>query len=105
VSCVTQDGIDDFLNALADRVVARISGDDDDEEGVAGGEGVLFTRARHRQHVQAAADALRRFGILSRQGCMAVDMAAEELRLAASELGRITGAIDVEDVLDKLFTE
>ena len=34
-----------------------------------------------------------------------VDMAAEELRLAASELGRITGAIDVEDVLDVLFSD
>ena len=36
---------------------------------------------------------------------MTVDLAAEELRLAASELGRITGAVDVEDVLDKLFAD
>ena len=36
---------------------------------------------------------------------MAIDMAAEELRLASSELGRITGAVDVEDVLDKLFAD
>jgi hypothetical protein len=32
-------------------------------------------------------------------------MAAEELRFAASELGRITGAVDVEDVLDVLCTD
>jgi hypothetical protein len=31
-------------------------------------------------------------------------MAAEELRLAASELGRITSAV-IEDVLDKLFAD
>ena len=30
---------------------------------------------------------------------------AEELRLAASELGRVTGAVDVEDVLDVLFSD
>ena len=36
---------------------------------------------------------------------MALNMEAEELRLAASELGRITGAIDVEDVLDVFAQE
>jgi tRNA modification GTPase len=30
--------------------------------------------------------------------------AAEELRLAASALGRITGKVDVEQVLDALFS-
>ena len=49
--------------------------------------------------MEEAAEALRRFGIRSGEGYMALDMAASELRLAASELGRITGAVDVEDVL------
>jgi tRNA U34 5-carboxymethylaminomethyl modifying GTPase MnmE/TrmE len=35
---------------------------------------------------------------------MSVVMSAEELCLTASELRPITGAVDVEDVLDKLFT-
>jgi tRNA modification GTPase len=48
---------------------------------------------------------LERFEILSTQGTLAVDMAAEELRLATQELGRITGAVDVEDVLDVLFND
>ena len=34
-----------------------------------------------------------------------MDMAAEGLCLAVSELGQITGALDVEDVLDKLFAD
>jgi tRNA modification GTPase len=98
ISCVTQQGIDTFLEALTKTVVSRTKSDDR-------GEGALITRARHRQHVEAAVEALARFCMLSQQGTMAVDMAAEELRLAASELGRITGAVDVEDVLDVLFSD
>jgi tRNA modification GTPase len=105
ISCVTQHGIDTFLEALSSRVLSRIQGDDDLVEGLVKPEGVLITRARHRQHVRAAAEALERFSVLSRQGIAAVDIAAEELRLAASELGRITGAVGVEDVLDKLFSD
>ena len=98
VSCVTQEGIDDFLDALSQAVTKRTQDD-------SGKEGAVITRARHRQHVEAAADALERFKMLSGQGPLAVDMAAEELRLAASELGRVTGAVDVEDVLDVLFSD
>lgn len=32
-------------------------------------------------------------------------LAAEELRQAANALGRITGRVDVEDVLDALFSQ
>lgn len=101
VSCETQAGIDSFLMALTKTVVERTQSDGQEQ----GQEGALITRARHRQHVEAAGEALGRFCELSQQGTMAVDMAAEELRLAASELGRITGAVDVEDVLDVLFTD
>jgi tRNA modification GTPase len=101
ISCVTQQGIDAFLDALTKSVVTRTTQGGEHN----GAEGTLITRARHRQHVEAAAEALERFENLSLQGTMAVDMAAEELRLAASELGRITGAVDVEDVLDVLFTD
>jgi tRNA modification GTPase len=104
ISCVTQNGIDSFLDSLSAAVVARVSDDAlDPSDKQSAVEGALITRARHRQHVQTSVEALERFVILSQQGSMSVDMAAEELRLAASELGRITGAVDVEDVLDKLF--
>jgi tRNA modification GTPase len=106
ISCVTQNGIDSFLDSLSAAVVARVSDDAlDSSEKQSAVEGALITRARHRQHVQTSVEALERFVILSQQGSMSVDMAAEELRLAASELGRITGAVDVEDVLDKLFAD
>jgi len=112
MSCTTGDGVDDFLSSLAGRALAMVSSDGDDDGSspaspthVEGTEGAVITRARHRRHVEAAADALGRFEHLSGQGYMGLDMAAEELRLAASELGRITGAIDVESILDVLFAD
>ena len=107
ISCTTSEGIDDFLSHLTQQALSRVSGSDDDNtsSSVEGTEGAVITRARHRRHVEASANALERFAVLSGQGYMALDMAAEELRLAASELGRITGAIDVEDVLDVLFAD
>ena len=104
VSCQTKEGIDSFLCALTETAMARVNGDMKDN--ISGKtEGSLITRARHRQHVQAAVQALHQFDTLSQQGTMVVDMAAEELRLAASELGRVTGAVDVEDILDVLFKD
>ena len=106
ISCRTNEGIDSFLDALTQTVTYRVNGDSTTTDGAGGGgEGSLITRARHRQHVQAAVEALERFDTLSQQGSMVVDMAAEELRLAASELGRVTGAVDVEDILDVLFKD
>jgi tRNA modification GTPase len=34
-----------------------------------------------------------------------LDIAAEELRAAAQTLGRLTGRIDVEDILDVIFRD
>ena len=104
ISCLTQEGIDTLLEALTRKVVDRTQSLNDGDP-ASSYEGALITRARHRQHVQAATEALDRFHVLSQQGTLAVDMAAEELRLAASELGRITGAVDVEDILDVLFRD
>jgi tRNA modification GTPase len=34
----------------------------------------------------------------------ALELAAEDLRLASRALGRIAGVVDVEDVLDRIFS-
>ena len=106
ISCETSKGVDNFIKSLTNKVLDRVSVSGDIAgNSVVEDEGAVITRARHRRHVESAAEALRRFGMRSAEGYMALDLAAEELRLAASELGRITGAVDVEDVLDVLFSD
>ena len=109
ISCATGQGVEDFLSSLTARALSMVSdgndGTDSPASTVEGAEGAVITRARHRRHVEAASEALARFEVLSGRGHMSLDVAAEELRLAASELGRITGAIDVENVLDVLFAD
>jgi tRNA modification GTPase len=64
------------------------------------GEPALVTRERHRAALQHTIEALRRA-----LGAPAEELIAEELRLAARALGRLTGRVDVEDVLDVVFRD
>jgi tRNA modification GTPase len=64
------------------------------------GTAPLITQARHRAQVESAVKALRAFGMGSPQD---LELRAEDLRAASTALGRITGRIDVEDVLDQIF--
>jgi tRNA modification GTPase len=64
------------------------------------GASPLITRVRHRRALEACLAALTRFP----QAALP-ELAAEELRQAARELGHITGRVDVEDMLNLLFRE
>ena len=90
LSCLGGEGFDAFLAALADAVIARLQ---------PGGAPAL-TRARHRAALVDCAEALARF-----PAATAPELAAEDLRLAMRALGRITGRVDVEDLLDVIFAE
>ena len=80
-----------------------------------GGEGVPLTRLRHRLALTDSADALARAAAHGAEaeaqgaaaGAVAGDseLVAEDLRLAARALGRITGRVDVEDLLDVIFND
>ena len=63
--------------------------------------GALITRERHRQHIVECLACLDRFLATPYQS----EIAAEDLRRAVMAIGRILGRIDVEDVLDVLFTD
>ena len=84
-----------------DRLVAEI---ERRAEALLGGrEAVLITRARHRAAVEEALVHLERFTRALGRG--ELELLAEDLRLAARALGRITGRIEVDDILDVIFSE
>lgn len=89
VSARTGAGLDDLLARL-EAALRRCLGD--------GAGTAPLTRVRHRRALEDAVAALGRI-----HPELAPELLAEELRLAARALGRITGEVDVEDVLDRIF--
>jgi tRNA modification GTPase len=70
-----------------------------------GGETVVVTRARHRRALEQTFAALGRALAEAGSADTREELIAEELRQASSALGRLTGRVDVEDVLDKIFRD
>lgn len=93
VSAVTGAGLDELVSALVDFVRGNFRA----------GEVALITRGRHRHALAAAAEALDR--AISGGIAAPEEVIAEELRLAATILGRLTGRVDVEDILDRIFRD
>ncbi|MBX9457010.1 MAG: tRNA uridine-5-carboxymethylaminomethyl(34) synthesis GTPase MnmE [Rhizobium sp.] len=92
LSSVTREGFDSLTKRISDEVAAAT--------GVPGG----FGPARRRQ-----ADLLRLtladMEIGLNGDVMSLELRAEALRRAAHSLGKITGRVDVEDLLDVIFSE
>ncbi|MEQ8319591.1 MAG: tRNA uridine-5-carboxymethylaminomethyl(34) synthesis GTPase MnmE [Rhodospirillales bacterium] len=63
-----------------------------------------LTRARHRRALEDCLAALRR-AIGAAESGADEEMMAEDMRLAAQALGRITGRVDVEELLDRIFRD
>jgi tRNA modification GTPase len=93
LSAITGQGVDPLLTALARQAAAHLGA----------GEPALLTRERHRHALETVAAALRR--ALAGPAAGREDLVAEELRLAANALGKLTGRIDVEDILDVIFRD
>jgi tRNA modification GTPase len=90
ISAKTGAGIDDLLKRLS-KEAERFAG-----------EPALVTRERQRVALREAAVRIASALALTKPG--QEELFAEELRLAARSLGRITGRVDIEDVLDKIFS-
>lgn len=84
-------GLDALVAALCQRAGSRL----------AGGEMAVITRQRHRRALEEAVGYLDTFLAAPK----AIELQAEDLRLAARALGRVTGRVEVEDVLGAIFAE
>ncbi|MGH7719922.1 MAG: tRNA uridine-5-carboxymethylaminomethyl(34) synthesis GTPase MnmE [Gemmatimonadaceae bacterium] len=64
----------------------------------------LLTRERHRRAVELARQEVEAFRTAWREGALPAPVAAVHLRAAAGALEEMVGGIDVEDVLDRVFS-
>lgn len=91
ISAKSGAGLDQLLGAISDEVRIRLERPR---------EAPPMTRARHRENVAAAADALAR-ALNENQS----ELIAEDLRLALRAIGRLTGRVDIEELLDTVFRD
>ncbi len=66
-------------------------------------EDTIITRERHRQHLKKCIQHLESFDTKNSESDF--DKAAEDLRLAARQLGMIVGKVDVEEILGSIFSD
>jgi tRNA modification GTPase len=90
LSAANGEGVEALQSWLGDQATAAMSG----------AEFPAATRARHRIRLQEALEHVRRARVALDTG---PELAAEDLRLAGRALGRISGRIDAEEVLDRIF--
>ena len=91
ISSESGEGIQTLLSDISELAQNRL---------VAGGCGILL-RERHRAAFAETIASLAR--VCSDGDAHKIELAAEDLRLAARSLGRVTGRTGVEDVLDDIF--
>jgi len=93
ISALTGTGMETLTAALSDYAKTYF----------ASTESALITRARHRRALEETVAALDR--AVARDHVNDEELIAEELRSAATTLGRLTGRVDVEDILDVIFRD
>jgi tRNA modification GTPase len=94
ISAKTGAGIPELKNAILTRVGWQ-----------AGQEDVLISRQRHIDCLRHAEAALHKASLYALQGNRALELFAEELRLAQEQLGQITGRLLSDDLLGKIFSQ
>ncbi len=89
ISTATGAGIAELLALLKEKVEKRMDS----------AASPLITHARHRAALKAALESLQQFNAAA-----PLELTCEELRCAAAAIGKITGKIWVDDVLDLVFS-
>jgi tRNA modification GTPase len=91
LSLKSGEGLDALTDALAAMAAKQLESKD---------HSPVLTRARHRHALNDALAALQHGG-----QAPAPELFTEDLRLAARAIGRITGLVDVEEILDSVFRD
>lgn len=88
ISAKHQEGVGQLLAQISQTI----------EDKFTANSNLLITRARYREALQQALESLKLFNLNKE-----IELSAEDIRLAAREIGKITGRIEVDEILDKIF--
>jgi tRNA modification GTPase len=91
ISTITNGGMEQLLNDLSFLVQRLFS---------SSRETPSLTRARHRDALEESLECIQ-----NAMNAPLPELMAEDIRMAARGLGRITGRVDVEDLLDVIFRD
>ena len=92
ISGVTGEGVSDLTSEIVEQLKGRVS-----NRGLA-------SRVRHRDELKSAATSLVEAKRLLDLGADYSDLSAEEMHSAMRSLSRLVGRIDVENLLDEIFS-
>jgi tRNA modification GTPase len=95
VSAFSGEGLDLLRTEIRKAVASRVAAPDDSTP--------IVTRARHSAALQRAGEELRAFRAAWAAGALPAPVAATHLRAAVTALEELIGAVDVEDVLERVF--
>ncbi|KAG4302916.1 hypothetical protein PCANB_000861 [Pneumocystis canis] len=94
ISCNTNTGIHDLMFSLNNQIKKMISFESSQE--------IIGANARHKEHIEKCLNYLH---IFLESNIKDIVIAAENLRYASDELGKICGRVDVEEVLGAIFSK
>lgn len=92
VSVERADGLDMLLHRLKQSIEAVYQEP----------AGAIVSRHRHREHL---VECVEHLGLAALESELALEIRAESLRRAGDSIGKITGSVGVEDLLDVIFSE
>lgn len=92
ISTATGQGIDGLLKMIGERAAGAVGQRGD----------ILPSRLRH---VELLRDASNYLGAALTASDSMLELKAENLRLASDRIGKLSGAVDVEDLLDVIFSQ
>lgn len=88
ISAKQKSGINSLINNVNNRIASEFTGN----------SSALITRQRYREVLNDVFKNLNDFNLNK-----SIELAAEDIRLAARNIGKITGRIEVDEILDKIF--
>lgn len=88
ISAKEKAGIDTLLDAISKQISSKFTSNSN----------LLITRRRYREALEDVVANLQKFSFDKE-----IELTAEDIRLAARSLGKITGQVDVDEILDRIF--